>query len=787
MIDNTTFSLFSKPINVPVASDTSVSVTQLEALMKGDLEKVGSLSYEYLKLMTVEAEADLAKKKELPYVTFSSLFDSGNLRRLDSSYYHTGLFVLDIDKIDNATEVFEKSVDWEHTVFSFISPSKRGVKIVVKADLTETQIKDFGHSVVCSLMIELVEEVMGVSVDPLKDNTRACFITATKDVWVNSKAKPIPVNEEDLRKPIHDVDVEDRNHEPPENPITSRAMVMRLWKGTERRLGRFPKQARYSWLVSFVTECQKKGIDRDTLLSFMQSHVKKLPQMEGLSAYDTADYTQALVKKVYKKYSTEFGIHYEWFLSNSTRYQYPIDGMDIATSRIGDIAALASERFHEFMFDNNKFWKFNGRVFKPIDEDLDIDFIDMIQAITPSDRPSAKKELISTLKARMSRKPAAIKGMPKMLFNNGVLDTSSWKFTAYTEEELVMERFTFEFNYDYDSKANNTLWNDMVKRVMKPNDKLEKSDDSSDKERLLYDYLGYSLFGNGQAEQVLLFTGKGANGKSSLINTLIETFPSNIVESIAPKQFGDRFTGFNLVGKILNIVPDIDYSDLGNEASFKKIVSNESVPVEEKFKKPWTVKLHCSHIFASNGDLQFKNNDNALDRRFLTVLLEQVFYADERDFTLKDRLKEDDVKQTIINKSIEGWKRYVANGYKFVVPESSIEAQKERVRELDHTKSFFETALVYEEGSKCSLKEILASYDDWCMANSLMRSDRVQHHKMGSKLREFIQYDAPRDVRIIKPQGSIHVKNMKVEFNPDMTIATEMLEDGLKFVKGVTR
>ena len=122
-------------------------------------------------------------------------------------------------------------------------------------------------------------------------------------------------------------------------------------------------------------------------------------------------------------------------------------------------------------------------------------------------------------------------------------------------------RFTFEFNFNYDSSVDDAVWNKMVKRIMLPNDKLSKADDSVAKERLLYDFLGYALFGNGQAEQVLLFTGKGANGKSSLINTIMEMFPKNIIESIAPKQFGDRFTGANLVGKVLNIV-SVSYTHL---------------------------------------------------------------------------------------------------------------------------------------------------------------------------------------------------------------------------------
>ena len=781
------FSYFSKPINQQEPADKAITLSALYNFMKGTSSKLGRLKVEDLTDLSSRALSDPEAKRMLPYVTFSSEFEKGELRRLSSAFKHTGLFVMDIDKISNAEQVYYMSTRWEHCVFSFLSPSGNGVKVVVRADLTESQILEFGHSVVCAQLIDVVEAALNVKVDPLKDSTRACFIRRTDDVFMNSSAKPITVKEEDLRSSVHEVQADQRNTEAPENPITSRTMIFRLWKGTERRLGRFPIQSRYAWLVSFVTECHKKGIDRTALLRFMNSHVKKLPQMEGLSDFDLRDYTESLTKKVYSKYSDEFGVHYDWYMNNSTRYQYPIDGLDLGGTRVADVASFAAENFPEFMFNSGKFWKFDGRVFKPIDEDLDTDFRDMVTAITPADRPSTIKMLISDLKARMGKPIASLKGMPKMLFTNGVLNTKTWEFREYSEQELLEERFVCEFNYPYNEHTSDAIWNDMVKRVLLPNEKLEKEDDSEAKENLMYEFIGYALFGNGQAEQVLLFTGKGANGKSSLINTIIDAMPANIVESISPSQFGERFTGANLVGKVLNIVPDIDYSDLGNEAKFKKIVSNESILVEEKFKKPWTAPLHCSHIFAANGDLQFKNNDNALDRRFLTILLEQVFYSEDRDYTLKDRLKNDSVKQTIINKAVEGWKRYQSNGLKFTLPESSIEAQKERVKELDHTRSFFETALVYEDGEKCSLQDVVNAYEDWCMSNSVMRSERVPHHKMGGKLREYIQYEAPKDVKIVRPKGKVHVKNARVEFNPDMSAATEMVDEGLSFVKGVTR
>ena len=507
--------------------------------------------------------------------------------------------------------------------------------------------------------------------------------------------------------------------------------------------------------------------------------------MSGADSYTIHDYTVALTNKVYKQYSNEFGKHYNWYLENSARYQYPIDGLGLGTARVVDVAAYAAENFQEFLYHNGSFHKFNGRIFIPIDEEGDSDFLTMIQAITPSDRVTVMKQLVGAMKPFMSHEVASIKGLPKVLFPNGVLDSSDWSFRQYSEAELLEARFTFEFPFNYNSKSNDAVWNKMVKTVMRPNDKLEKDDDSDAKERLLYDFLGYAMFGNGQAEQVLLFTGKGANGKSSLINTIMEIFPSNIIESVAPKQFGDRFTGANLVGKLLNIVPDIDYSDLGNEASFKKIVSNETVTVEEKYKKPWAASLHCSHIFASNGDLQFKNNDNALDRRFLTVILEQVFYAEDRDYTLKDKLKSHVVYQTIFNKAVEGWKRYQANNYKFVVPSSSVEAQKERVKELDHTRAFFDNCLVYEDGERCTLKDVVEAYEDWCMANNLMRSERIPFNKIGGKLREYVQYEAHKEVRIIRPQNRLEVKNAKIVLDPEGQASSELLDEAKNYIKGL--
>ena len=72
------------------------------------------------------------KKKSLLAFTPSGRFEGG--RKPEFLKKYSRIIILDIDKIDNLTIVKEKAIQCKYTYCCFVSPSNKGLKLLVKTD-----------------------------------------------------------------------------------------------------------------------------------------------------------------------------------------------------------------------------------------------------------------------------------------------------------------------------------------------------------------------------------------------------------------------------------------------------------------------------------------------------------------------------------------------------------------------------------------------------------------------------------------------------------------------------
>ena len=128
-------------------------------------------------------------KTKLPSIVFSGEFAE---RKKDGLIKHSGLMVLDFDKVDNIVELKEELKKNNHFVAIFTSPSGKGVKGVIKIPICnakehESYFKEFQKKFDYSYL-----DKSGSNVD------RVCFESYDEDIYVNYKAevfKPTLIDE----------------------------------------------------------------------------------------------------------------------------------------------------------------------------------------------------------------------------------------------------------------------------------------------------------------------------------------------------------------------------------------------------------------------------------------------------------------------------------------------------------------------------------------------------------------------------------------------------------------
>ncbi len=124
------------------------------------------------------------QKKKLPAFTPSGRFVGG--RKMVNLLEYSKLIILDIDKLssDKLKEVKQKAIQDKFTYSCFISPSGRGLKILVK---TENSV--IKHKETFLKIQEYYEKLLGISIDPSgKDVTRLCFFSYDKDLYLNPQS-----------------------------------------------------------------------------------------------------------------------------------------------------------------------------------------------------------------------------------------------------------------------------------------------------------------------------------------------------------------------------------------------------------------------------------------------------------------------------------------------------------------------------------------------------------------------------------------------------------------------
>jgi hypothetical protein len=123
---------------------------------------------------------DKAAKLKLPVVLFSGIFKE---RRDDMLFEHSGLIVLDFDKVEDIDEARSRLGTDQYVFAMWVSPSGNGIKLLVKIKFPERHRDQF------RALAGYFDKQYGLEADPTGANeSRACFESHDPDIIVNENS-----------------------------------------------------------------------------------------------------------------------------------------------------------------------------------------------------------------------------------------------------------------------------------------------------------------------------------------------------------------------------------------------------------------------------------------------------------------------------------------------------------------------------------------------------------------------------------------------------------------------
>lgn len=244
--------------------------------------------------------------------------------------------------------------------------------------------------------------------------------------------------------------------------------------------------------------------------------------------------------------------------------------------------------------------------------------------------------------------------------------------------------------------------------------------------------LGYALTGTIEEQCVFCFHGQGANGKSTLTDTIIALMGNyGYPMPFSTIEFQNRSAISNdmahLYGKRFVVASETQEGVRLNEGRLKSLTGGDMVTARFMYKEYFSFKPMAHFLLAFNHKPIITDDSEGAWRRIYLIAHNRIFKSHERDKKLDKKLLKE--LPGILNWLIEGCMEWQRDG--LMVPQSVIAGTEEYRQEMNPLRNFVEDDLV--TGDYCArVTDIWAAYNTWSDENR--ERFRLSQRKFNSRL-----------------------------------------------------
>lgn len=229
--------------------------------------------------------------------------------------------------------------------------------------------------------------------------------------------------------------------------------------------------------------------------------------------------------------------------------------------------------------------------------------------------------------------------------------------------------------------------------------------------------LGYLVSSLTQARKAFLLLGKGATGKSTILEMTEAVVGKDQCSHVPFHRIGNIHARAEYAGKRLNVSRDNSDVPMKDEDGFKNLVSCETTTGRRLYENAVDFVPRLKLIFASNVDLNFKHPDDAVFDRLLVIPFTKEIPPEKRDLNLLEKLMEE--RDIIFSAALNTLPDLVKSGFDFHEPDAC-KRIIERYRAALHTAdSFLADCCELKENGSVSSVQLFRRYTAWCAENGI--------------------------------------------------------------------
>lgn len=226
--------------------------------------------------------------------------------------------------------------------------------------------------------------------------------------------------------------------------------------------------------------------------------------------------------------------------------------------------------------------------------------------------------------------------------------------------------------------------------------------------------LGYCLTGSVREQQLFFLFGKGANGKSTLLETIESLMGDYAVKLPAHVLMQSKFTAHptelaQLQGRRLATSSEIEDGQYWAESRIKELTGDEMLSARYMRQDYFQFRQSQKHVICGNYRPRLKGGDAAMQRRMVLVPFTASFEGDKRDKSLPDKLREE--APQILHWCVSGAVKWYREG--LAIPEPIRAASAEYMTAMDDLAEWAEDCCELGPDLREASRNLFASFTAW--------------------------------------------------------------------------
>jgi putative DNA primase/helicase len=333
---------------------------------------------------------------------------------------------------------------------------------------------------------------------------------------------------------------------------------------------------------------------------------------------------------------------------------------------------------------------------------------------------------------------------------NGTIDLKTGELRPPRREDLITSMAPVDYNPD----APCDLWEEFLYQIM---DYEQRPDTAVRMTAFLQQALGYSLTGDCREECLFILWGGGANGKSTLVNTISEILGdysrNTPVESLLSRPKGGEIPTdiARLDGPRFVTTSEVDRGRRLAESLVKALTGRDTITARYLYGEFFDFIPQFKLWLSTNNKPIIKGADDAIWRRIMFVRFPVHIPKEQRDGELKSKLLSEG--SGILSWLVRGCLDWQRHGFE-VPPEVTADIAEYR-SEMDVLADWIEDRCLVQPTHTATASELYESYTEWAEETGLKDKEVLKQRTFGSCLAErgFIRDKGAKGQRLWRGVG----------------------------------